>query len=291
MRFSEKHGYRSARDAIQLESLDSRTRTRLANLIGMRVVQPAVRTWDDSNHIDVAARARGGDRFLFRLLDEELDSFVFHGTARISEIESAVQDRIINGEWFRVLDLIQFVSAAFFTGRERADKSLFENEVNDILAGECVGHRLVQDVVTPLTSKLELGAVDFAINSSAGSGAGLHLSRALELLSDREAPDYRNSIKESISAVEGACSAIAGQSSASLGRALKALERRARFVIHPALRSAFEKLYGYTSDEDGIRHALIDEDELAFEDAHFMLVVCSAFLNYIRAKEAGASGD
>jgi len=43
------------------------------------------------------------------------------------------------------------------------------------------------------------------------------LSRALELLSDRKQPDYRNSIKESISAVEATCQVFASKSRATLG--------------------------------------------------------------------------
>jgi len=51
--------------------------------------------------------------------------------------------------------------------------------------------------------------------------------------------------------------------------------------LHPALKGAFDKLYGYTSDADGIRHALLEEDKVTFEQAKFMLVVCSAFTNYV----------
>lgn len=48
-----------------------------------------------------------------------------------------------------------------------------------------------------------------------------HLRRALELLSDRENPDYRNSIKEPISAVESLSKVIAEKSNASLSKALE----------------------------------------------------------------------
>lgn len=58
--------------------------------------------------------------------------------------------------------------------------------------------------------------------------------------------------------------------------------------VHPALRGAFQKLYGYTSDADGIRYALLEESNLDFEDAKFMLVSCSAFVNYLKAKAAKA---
>jgi hypothetical protein len=40
----------------------------------------------------------------------------------------------------------------------------------------------------------------------------------LQKLADRENPDYRNSIKESISAVESAAQEITGDTGATLGR-------------------------------------------------------------------------
>ena len=51
------------------------------------------------------------------------------------------------------------------------------------------------------------------------------------------------------------------------------------------------QLYGYTSDADGIRHALLDESDLDFEDAKFMLVSCSAFTNYLKGKAIKAGID
>lgn len=118
-----------------------------------------------------------------------------------------------------------------------------------------------------------------------------HLDAALKHLTDRQSPDYRNSIKESISAVEALCALVTGQDKADLSAALKTLEREVQ--LHGALKSAFNSLYGYTSDSNGIRHALLDEAQLTFDDAKFMLVACSAFVNYIKAlmtTKAASSG-
>jgi hypothetical protein len=64
--------------------------------------------------------------------------------------------------------------------------------------------------------------------------------------------------------------------------ALAAIEKKT--TLHPSLKEAFQKLYGYTSDAQGIRHALMDEPNLDIEDAKFMLVSCSAFVNYLIVK-------
>lgn len=81
-----------------------------------------------------------------------------------------------------------------------------------------------------------------------------------------------------------ACCHIVGEKSATLGSALKVIEKNKDIVLHRSLKLAFEKLYGYTSDAEGIRHGLLDEPTLKGEDAKFMLVACSAFINCLIVK-------
>ena len=86
--------------------------------------------------------------------------------------------------------------------------------------------------------------------------------------------------------MESICRIIVGNDKPTLGDALKAIEKKG-FPVHPALKEAFNKLYGYTSDEGGIRHAEgLTESDVSFEEAKFMLVSCSAFVNYLLAKMA-----
>ena len=94
----------------------------------------------------------------------------------------------------------------------------------------------------------------------------------------------KSAIKESISAVESICCIIAKKTNASLGDALKTLESKRN--LKGQLKSAFEKLYNYTnSDKGGIRHAEgLFVSEVSFEEAKFMLVSCSAFVNYLIAE-------
>jgi len=57
--------------------------------------------------------------------------------------------------------------------------------------------------------------------------------------------------------------------------------------MHHALIKGFSSLYGYTSEADGIRHALLEEPHVGFDEAKYMLVSCSAFVNYLIAKISG----
>jgi len=185
--------------------------------------------------------------------------------------------------WFEVYDFIEFVANKYPDEEHskefiKACNSLFERE---LAAYRFVGKRLVQ-----VTSDQEIATIEEALEVS--TQFTQHLNRALELLADRKVPDYRNSIKESISAVEAACKLVTGSQKATLGDALRQLESKLG-TVHPALKEAFSKLYGYTNDAQGIRHALLGKSDLDVEDARFMLIACSAFINYLvtKAEKAG----
>jgi hypothetical protein len=160
--------------------------------------------------------------------------------------------------------------------------------VNGILKEEMSGYRFVSGHIVEITSEQEIKTIEQALGlADSLKPVREHLSQSLTLLSDRKTPDYRNSIKESISAVESLSKIISNQNKAALGPALNAVEKKTK--LHSVLKEAFQKLYGYTSDAQGIRHALMDEPTLDVEDAKFMLVSCSAFVNYlvVKAQKAG----
>jgi hypothetical protein len=49
-------------------------------------------------------------------------------------------------------------------------------------------------------------------------------------------------------------------------------------------------LYGYTSNEHGLRHGLLEADAKAgFAEAKFMIVACSAFVSFLIARAAESS--
>lgn len=182
-----------------------------------------------------------------------------------------------------VYDFLEFLSV-YCTKHGPVDYDGFESRINQILESHKSAYRLRKRLITPITDEYELSAIDEALADARDpfGGARKHLADALRMLSDRENPDYRNSIKESISAIESAARIITGKKKATLPDAFKVLE--CHIDIHPALKVAYDKLYAYTSDEEGLRHAMMDEPNISFEDAKYMLVSCAAFLNYLIAK-------
>ncbi|MEJ5966297.1 AbiJ-NTD4 domain-containing protein [Flavonifractor porci] len=207
---------------------------------------------------------------------------------QFSSLETVKQQNIINlqnylmesSEWYKIFDFIEYYLECVSTTKVDEVTSV----INRILEEESYGYRVLDKQVIPITNVQELSTIHEA-HSTLFDSVNKHFSKALDLYADRTEPDYENSIKESISAVEAMCCIITGEtgSQATLGKTIKKLKDKG-IHIHPAMESAFSSLYGYTSDEDGIRHGSIGFTNAPAEDAKYMLVSCSAFVNYLIEK-------
>jgi len=207
--------------------------------------------------------------------------------------------RLVPG--WRVYELIEFVYCeldglarnALYSSRGGYGTPAFVRirlveDVNQALERDFAGARMIDGLITAITDEEECEAIRAAMRTPL-IGVRTQLRNSLALMSDHDEPKYSDSIKNSISAVETLCRKIIHKDRATLGQALAQLEESG-IEFHPALVQAFEKMYGYTSDDrSGIRHAMMDESHLELEDARYMLVACSAFINYlvIKADRAG----
>ena len=193
--------------------------------------------------------------------------------------------------WYNKLNVIELCIKVLYHFAE--SKKLSQLAVfADIFVGELCrefkrlnfAYRIINKEIVEITSEEEIITIEEALSSSKDN-IRIHLSKALELYSQKPTGDYRNSIKESISAVEAFCREKTGED--TLGKALNKLESNG-IIMPKLLKIAFDKLYAYTNQPDtGIRHALMD-DEGSYvpqaEEALFMLVSCSAFINYLNKK-------
>ncbi|WP_232356142.1 AbiJ-NTD4 domain-containing protein [Burkholderia vietnamiensis] len=187
-----------------------------------------------------------------------------------------VRHRFFAADWYGVYDFLDFlIRLRRFSGEDLG------RAVDWVLAKELAAYRVVNQQIVPVTSEQEVHALEAAL-SDKGTFAQVsaHLATALAHLSNRQNPDYRNSIKESISAVEAIAKIVSGKDKAELGDALATLEKTGK--LHGALRKGYTALYGYMSDANGIRHALMDEPNLTGEDAKYFLIACTAFVNYLK---------
>ena len=275
-RFSQRLGITTEPSTIQIDSMSDALRNSLWNLL--------YEFFQSQNHYWCYFVKYSG-KFFFKVPVDELSTNDYR-------CREWLKNAFYKLEWFEVYDFIEFVSVNFsdvykYTNTSKRNK--FIDYSNFIFERELSGYRFISGIISPITSKEEVAEITEAVKQSFESGlkgAEKHLKTSLSLLGQKPKPDYRNSIKEAISAVESVSKQISGSNSQGLSGALKALSDHSE--IHGALKSGFEKLYGYSSDEDGIRHAILDEPNVGFDEAKFMLVSCSAFINFLISKSEKA---
>ena len=280
MRFSERMGKKKVRCELQVESMDGDLRNGLWNVLYVQMLSQ-IKAYSYSSVDDYW---RPVLKFLwhefFKLPIDEIPL----GSAY--QVQIYVKDWFFKAEWYEVYDLLEFVAKL----GNPINAKKYKSGCNDVLERELSAYRFVGDEIAPITDKVETDEIEEALETAGRhrfKGVRAHLENALGKLSDRKNPDYRNSIKESISAVESLCIIISKDSKATLGQALKLINEK--IGLHEALKKGFSSIYGYTSEEGGIRHAMIEDNPCDFDDAKYMLVSCSAFVNYLimKANKAG----
>lgn len=287
--FSDRYGIKPLNTEMQVHDIDHRVRVMLINTI---------RYWlrDRFNEEDYHYEDKIRSFYEIIIQNAFSDTFCFDSNKRYDYnyfFKEYFEDVILQNDYSDVFTLIEYIVEIlllFVRDNEKDEKETeFIEEINDIFEKEYVGYRFVGDKIAPITDEIELQTINDC-TQDIFEGCKEHINKALAYLSDRENPDYNNSVKESISAVESVCSVIVGKDKATLGDALNLLEKKEK--LNGQLKSGFEKFYAYTNSADGIRHANgLFAENVTFEEAKFMLVTCCAFINYLKVKYANILSD
>lgn len=273
-KFSERIGAVQAASVLQLDSISEALRNSVWNFLHSIYEEGESGWWEPAEALS---------QWFFKVPVDELPIYNLRR-------RDWIKARFYELEWHQAYDFIEFISD--YQGRRRYTsftKDAMHRVFNKIFEVEHSGYRFLGGELSPISSAAEVEAIDAAVALAATSGlagAHTHLKAALHLLGRRPVPDYRNAVKEAISAVESVAKRLSENDSQGLAGALDELAKQV--PIHGALKSAFVKLYGYTSDADGIRHAILDEPSVGFDEAKYMVVACSAFVNYLATKASAA---
>lgn len=268
--FSERKGLRPVADVIQTNGMNDSLRNSLWNVLDVALWSTKGFQYSQYGKPEMDSFSEG---LWFHFFKMPIDTRPQYSQDKLKQIRKYFYEC----QWNEVYDFIEFL-----LHNQSDSRPHLAEFFNLVLERESSGYRIVAGHVIDITSEQEMQMLDEAIRDTRFAGVSAHLNRALELLADREHPDYRNSIKESISAVESMARIVAENPKATLPDALKVLERKAR--LHTALKEGFVKLYGYASDENGIRHAMLDEPNIGAADARFFLLSCTSFSNYLKAQ-------
>jgi hypothetical protein len=209
------------------------------------------------------------------MADEFNDSFVFH--------RDRLKTIFANGDHVQVLGFAQWLLR-----NPKTPPPVFVSIPVALKQARAAYVVVGRNTIVPIASDQERQAIDKAFADVATTefgGARSHLrNAATELTAGR----YPESVRESIHAVESVARVL-DPSANTLDPALATLARSQ--TIHPALRAGFGRLYGFTNDEEGIRHPLLDEPVAAVDeaDALYMLGSCASFASYLinKARQNG----
>jgi hypothetical protein len=257
--FSERTGLKPFK-TVPADSLEPGLRNRLWNAI-------------QACYLSSAAWSPELDEFVRRLWDEyfkwPLDAIPY------GSVLQTIRDHFFRVEWYEVYDFIEFCAVAF---PNQAVSERFVCQANAVLDQELAAYRFVGGRLVRITSEQEISAVEEALEGCRTLG-GVHerLERALELLADRRALDCAGSIQQSLDAVEEIQHLFNGDGHSVFERAAQGL------AASPALQPAFSRLFsnGHGNGAAGTPPVTGTNGEPGFEDAKFMLVACSALVNYV----------
>ncbi|MCT4665211.1 MAG: hypothetical protein N4A45_08280 [Flavobacteriales bacterium] len=282
MRFSQRIGKRAIKVELEKENLSPELRNSLWTLIIELVIESKNEDTDRYGREKWSPRSKLFRSIWMHFFKRPIDNLPiqyrnYYGQVQYSEAQNEVRKWFYKVEWDLALDFVEFCV--------NYDDNLHSNLFNEFLKREMSAYRFVDGNLVEINSKEEVVKIENAIKYSGKfNSVKTHLKRAVELYADKKDPDYRNSIKESISAVESLSKIIVQDNKTTLGQALKIIEKKHN--IPKSLKSAFSSLYGYTSDEGGIRHSLLEKNvKVDMEEARFMLIACSAFVNYLISKK------
>ncbi len=271
---------------MQTDEMDDELRNSLWNVMYSHIFQKSVANSADSydaiignTPLERITKKIWGD--FFRAPLDEIKHY------RDSFLKKQFKPYFLDCPWHKAYECVEFI-AQNYEFENTSEYQEFEKDCNIVLVREKSGYRLIGKSLVKITNDDEIQSIKDASSTPLDS-VNTQIESAKTLLSDKTNPDYRNSIKDSIGAVESLCKKIVGDDDTTLGRALTKIQTEGTIEIHEQMKDAFKKLYGYTSDSGGIRHGLIDgEMEPDYDDAKFMLVSCSAFVNYLIMKSEKA---
>ncbi|MEH1906951.1 MAG: DUF5763 domain-containing protein [Nostoc sp.] len=270
--FSQRRGLKPISEIIQIDSMNDDLRTSLWNVLSANFLLEYSEKSPFKIMIYSGIDIDNFIKFLWKnYFKHPLDNLPSGSGASVNWLLKYFQ----KCQWNEVYDFLEITMNYF------RNPKLVE-DINSVLERELAGYRFVGGVFTDITNEQEIEMLEQAVDDKNFPAVSSHLKRSLALMSDKENPDYRNSIKESISAVESLAKAMTGKPKGTLADALKVLE--VSHNLHPALKNSFLILYGYTSDEGGIRHAMLTEPDITVADAKLFLLSCTSFINYLKSK-------
>lgn len=272
--FSQLHGYESLPEPMQLEEISDDLRREIWN-----TTRELLLSQSGTNALYRRYFYEEMQRFIERVLGNFLKKPEDEIDTSYEEVINLFRDWILKGRFNKVLDLVRFML------NERKYGEKLVNPINKSFETCVAAYYLDMSHCPyqffPRSNKAQGEATRTAIKTirdGGMDGAATHLRDAAAHIN---AQQFADSISDSIHAVESVARRIDPKSN-TLGAALKALEKKG-LLTNGQLKTGFEKIYTYTNNEEGIRHAQVfkDSPDVGLDEAMFMFGACASFAAYL----------
>jgi hypothetical protein len=189
----------------------------------------------------------------------------------------ALQRVITSGNIGALFDLVEFLF------HQPGCSEQFKEEMSGAFVRARAAYRAIDNCIVAVGTEEQADSFQMAIANAEENNALSARRHLISAGSELRAGNWPGSVRESINAVE-AVSRLVAPGTDAVSHALSVVEQNGH--LHGALKKAFLALYGYASDQEGVRHALVFEDEANVDeaDALFMLGACASFVSYLLAR-------
>ena len=277
--FSDRNNIDSIPKEMQIDDLDERSRKSIYNLWSEIYVECRnACNYERGNWDEVI------NPIYTKLYNQTLGPLK---SIKENALIAIIENTILNDKYNKIFDLLEYTTKLFeivITYDTRIlRRDSYYKRYNNLFEAEYIGYRFIDEIIVPITDPIEVQSIKQAFSDSYNK-VREHLSKANRFLSDRDNPDYENSIKESISALEALAQIITktNGAQATFGKMSEKLVEQG--VITSGMKAAFSALYGIASNCRGVRHSGNNGDEVSFEEAKYNLVISTAFVNYVMSK-------
>ena len=289
--FSQRNGYAPLPEAMNPEVLSADLRRELCNALHY-LIKHLLSVRSSATFTVVGIE-------LFRSTLGEFQGIPDHTVdVRASRVQETVDNILILEPFHRVLSFLEILLRYLPKGRRFGTRPELAKQISTLLQKHGAVYRLGSIDPNgprwfhPCESEEHAKAISDALEKlhrGGFEGATQHLRNAAGHI---DGGRHGNAITECIHAVESVARKIDPKANKTLTPALKSLRAR-RLLTHDALRKSFEILYGYTNDEQGLRHAMIDTDEAAVgvDESVFMFGACASFAGYLARKHLAGNDE
>ena len=283
--FSQRYGHQPLPEPMRLEHVTQKFKQLIWGVIEQEIQRQSKSRSSLSRNYKLFNNSMEKILFLYRYevlewLADDARKVHWDGKGNPDADKSWVKNQISNGQYHEILSLIEFILRQKIcpTGLSNNIKTAFDEASIAYFVGDVNGLPTVMPRFSRESGEATKRAIE-TIREAGMGGAITHLRDASEHIRLKQ---YGDSIEDSIHTVESVACQIDPKASKTLGPALTSLEK-AGLLKHPALKEAFKNLYGYTSDERGIRHALLDQEsaDVGLDEALFMFGACASFSAYL----------